>query len=126
MGYFDQIKAQVAEMIAEKKKQAADRKIAEVISETRPQTAPYVPRTEGTRRNLSDKIKSNMKKGRALPKNYQADTPPKKSPTTTELLQAKMGDFLARATDRKKTVSEKETPSEHSNKNTSGLSKGGQ
>ncbi len=122
--YYDKLKAQVAEMEAEKKKQADTNKMIKDLSGRRDN---YVPPQKGPRKNFSDVINKNLdKNGRALPSSYQNKTPPKKSPTTTELLQAKAGDFLASAMNRKKTVSEKETPSEHSNKNTSGLSKGGQ
>ena len=88
--YYDKLKAQVAEMEAEKKKQADTNKMIKDLSGRRDN---YVPPQKGPRKNFSDLIKSHTdEKGRAQPPSYK-DTPPTKSPSITELLR-KAGGFL--------------------------------
>ena len=109
--------------MAEIEQQAADIERAEVISVKRPQRLKYVPRNEGTRKKLSDVLNRNTNESGCIavsPTYKPKETPPTKSPSATELL-AKAGDLLASAMTWRGTVSKKETPSEPSNKNTSGL-----
>lgn len=122
--YYDKLKAQVAEMEAEKKKQADTNKMIKDLSGRRDN---YVPPQKGPRKNFSDVINKNLdKNGRALPSSYQNKTQPEKSPSPTELLRAKAGDLLASAMGWKETVSKQATQHEPSKKHTSGLSKGRQ
>ena len=109
MGYFDQINARMAEMKAKKKKQADTNEMK------------VGTRKKQTRENLSAVLARNTNESgctAVAPAYKTKDTPPTKSSSAAEFLQAKAGDLLASA--RKWAGNVSEQAKSNSKKNTAG------